>query len=103
MPMNSVTMVRAFEQEQVDDAEGAPELAEALEDQAGMADAGDGAEAQHHLLVDVEHRHQQQQRPQQRGAVVLAGLGIGAEGAGVVVADHDDEARAQGWRAASSS
>ena len=31
------------EQEQVDHAEGAPELAEALEDQAGMADAGDRA------------------------------------------------------------
>ena len=57
-----------------------------------MADAGHRAEAQHHLLVDVEHGNQQQQRPQQRRAVVLPGLGVGAEGAGVIVADHDDEA-----------
>ena len=83
------------EQEQVDDAEGAPELAEPLEDQPRMADAGDRAEAQHHLLVDVEHRDQQRQRPQQRRAVVLAGLAVGREGAGVVVADHDDEAGAE--------
>ena len=32
MPMNSVTMRQRVEQEQVDDAEGAPELAEALEE-----------------------------------------------------------------------
>src|ERR1700737_4571255 len=30
-------------------------------------------------------------RPQQGGPIVLPGLGIGAERAGVVVADHDDE------------
>ena len=62
------------QQEQIDDAERAPELAEALEDQPRMADAGHRAEAQHHFLVDVEHRDEQQQRPQQGGAVVLAGL-----------------------------
>ena len=60
-----------------------------------MADAGHRAEAQHHLLVHVEDRDQQQQRPQQRRAVVLAGLGVGGEGAGVVVADHDDQAGAE--------
>ena len=60
-----------------------------------MADAGHRAEAQHHLLIDVEDGNQQQQRPQQRRAVVLAGLGIGAERAGVIVADHDDQAGAE--------
>jgi len=83
------------QQEQVDDAESAPELAETLEDQASVAHAGDGAQAQHHLLVDVQHRDQQQQGPQQRSAVVLPGLRIGAEGTGVVVADHHDQARTQ--------
>ena len=58
--------------EQVDDAERAPELAEPLQDQPGVPDAGHRAEAQHHLLVHVQHRDQQQQRPQQPGAVVLA-------------------------------
>ena len=82
---------QAVEEKQVDDAEGAPELAETLEDQARMADAGHGAEPQHHFLIDVEHGNQQQQRPEQRGAVVLASLGIGPECAGVIVADHDDE------------
>ena len=43
------------EDEQVDDAECAPELAEALEDQPGVADAGHGAQTQHHLLVDEEN------------------------------------------------
>ena len=50
------------------------------------------AEAQHHFLVDVQDRHQEQQRPQEVSPVVLAGLGIGAKGAGVVVPHHDDEA-----------
>jgi hypothetical protein len=59
-----------------------------------MADTGHRAEAQHHLLVDVKHRDQQQQGPQQGGTVVLAGLAVGAEGAGIVVADHDDQAGA---------
>ena len=95
MPMNSVMIVKRVEQEQVDDAERAPELAEALEDEARVADAGDRAEAQHHLLIDVENRDQQRQRPQQRRAVVLAGLAVGRESAGVVVADHDDEAGAE--------
>ena len=86
---------QGVEREQVDHAERAPKLAEPLEDESGMADAGDGAQAQHHLLVDVEHRDEQEQRPHERGAVVLSGLRVGAEGARVVVAHHDDEARAQ--------
>jgi hypothetical protein len=85
---------QCVENEQVDDRERAPELPEALQDQPGVADAGDRAEAQHHLLVDVEHRDEQQQRPQQLGAVVLAGLAVGGEGARVVVADHHDQAGA---------
>ena len=79
------------EDEQVDDAERAPELAEALQDQPGVPDAGHGTEAQHHLLVHVQHGHQQQQRPQQPGAVVLARLAVGGEGAGVIVAHHHDQ------------
>ncbi len=85
---------QTVEQEQIDDAERAPELAEALENQARVADAGDGAEAQHHLLVHVEHGDQQRHRPQQRRAVGLARLAVGREGAGVVVARHHDEAGA---------
>ena len=45
--------------------------------------------------LDVEDRHQQQQRPEQYGPIVLASLGIGAEGAGIVVADHDNETRTE--------
>ena len=59
------------EQEQIDDAEGAPEPAEPLEDEARVADAGDRAETQHHLLVDVKDRDEERQRPKQRGAVGL--------------------------------
>ena len=86
---------QAIEQEQVDHAERAPELAETLEYEPRMADAGDRAQAQHHLLIDVENRDQQRHRPEQRGAVILARLAIGREGAGVIVARHDDEAWAQ--------
>jgi len=86
---------QAVEQEQIDDAERAPEPAEALEDEPRMADADDRAEAQHHLLVDIENRDQQRHRPEQRCAVILACLAVGREGAGVVVARHDDEAGAQ--------
>ena len=86
---------QGVEQEEVDDAEGAPELAETLEDEARMADAGYRAETQHHFLVDVEDRDEQRQGPQQSGAVGLAGLAIGRESAGIVVADHNDEAGAE--------
>ena len=83
------------QQKKIDDAERAPEPPKALQNQAGVADAGHCSEAQHHLLIDVEDRHQQQQRPEQCGPIVLASLGIGAEGAGIVVADHDNETRTQ--------
>ncbi len=56
-----------------------------------MADAGHGTKTQHHLLVDVKDRDQQRERPQKRRAVILTGLRVGAKGAGVIVADHDDE------------
>ena len=92
--MNSVTIVRKFEQEQVADREPAPEAPEALVDQPRVADAGDRAEPDDHLLVDDQHRDQQQQHPQQARAVVLAGLRVGRDAAGVVVADHHDQARA---------
>jgi hypothetical protein len=82
---------QGVEDEQVDDAERAPELAEPLQDEPGVPDPGDRAEAQHHLLVHVEHRNKQQQRPEQPGAVVLPGLPVGGERAGVVVADHHDQ------------
>ena len=59
-----------------------------------MADAGDRAEAQDHLLIDVEHRDQQRERPQERRAVSLARLAVGREGARIIVAGHHDEAGA---------
>jgi hypothetical protein len=54
---------QGVEDEQVDDRERAPELAEPLQDQPRMPDAGDRAEPDHHFLVHVQHRDQQQQRP----------------------------------------
>ena len=82
------------EQEQVDNRERAPELAVPLQDQPGMPHPRHRPQTQHHLLVDIEHRHQQQQRPQHAGSVVLPSLGIGAERPGVVVPDHHDQTRA---------
>ena len=55
---------------------------------------GDRPEPDDHLLVDDQHRDQQQQHPQQAGAVVLARLRVGRDPAGVVVADHHDQPRA---------
>ena len=82
------------EQEQVADTEPAPEPAEPLVDQAGVPDAGHRAEPDHHLLVDDEHRDEQQQHPEQAVPVVLAGLCVGGDAAGVVVSHHDDQAGA---------
>jgi hypothetical protein len=79
------------EDEQVQNAERAPELAEPLQDEPGVPDPGDRAETQHHLLVHIQHRNQQQQCPQQPGAVILPGLPVGGERARVVVADHHDQ------------
>jgi hypothetical protein len=42
------------EQQQVGDGERAPEAAEAGQDEAGVADAGDRAEAADHFLVDQQ-------------------------------------------------
>src|SRR6202049_5273507 len=56
-----------------------------------MAHPGDRAETQDHLLVHIKYGNQEKQRPQECGPVVLASLGIGPEGAGVIVTDHDDE------------
>ena len=86
---------QCVEQKEVDDAESAPEPAEPLEDQPGVPDAGHRAEAQHHLLIDVEHRNQQRQRPQQGRSIGLTGLAIGGERARVIVAGHHDEAGAE--------
>ena len=82
---------QGIQHEQVDDAEGAPELPEALEDQSRMPDAGDRSQPEDHLLVDVEHRDQEEERPHEVGPVVLTGLGVGTECPGVVVTSHDDE------------
>ena len=60
-----------------------------------MPDAGHRAEPQHHLLIHIEHRHQQQQRPQQCRAVVLPRLRVGGESARIVVAGHHDQTRAE--------
>ena len=81
------------EDEQVADREPAPEAAEALVDETGVTDAGDRSEPDDHLLVDDQHRDEQDERPQQRRAVVLPGLGVRRHAAGVVVADHHDQAR----------
>ncbi len=44
--------------------------------------------------LTTQHGDQQQQHPQQARAVVLARLRVGRDAAGVVVADHHDQARA---------
>ena len=82
---------QCVQDEQVGDLERAPEPSEPLDDQPGVSDPGDRAEPQHHLLVHVEHGDQQQQGPQQPGAVVLPGLPVGGERPGVVVSAHHDQ------------
>ena len=80
--------------QQVGQREAPPPLAEAAIDHRRVALAGGDAEAGDHLLHEIRDRQQQQQHPQQAGAVLRAGLGVGGDGAGVVVSDHHDEARA---------
>ena len=79
------------EDEQVADAEPAPAATEPLVDEPGVADAGNGTEADDHLLIDQQHRDQEKKGPEQSGVVVLPGLGVGGDAAGVVVAHHDDD------------
>ena len=73
------------QEEQVSDREGPPELAEALVDEPGVADAGHRPEAHDHLLVHDQDRDEQGERPKQRGPEVLARLGVGGHAAGIVV------------------
>ncbi len=93
--MNSVTMVNGVDDEQITDAEGAPETSESAEDEPRVPDPGDRAQPHHHLLIDVEHRNEKRQGPQQRHAVVLTGLRVGGHATGVVVTDHHDETGSQ--------
>ena len=57
-----------------------------------MPDSGDCAEAQDHLLVQVENGHEKKQGPQKVCPKVLTCLGVGAKGTGIVVPGHHDEA-----------
>ena len=77
--------------EKVAEREGAPATPEALEDQPRVTRAGDSAEARDHLLVDEQHRGEQQQWPEQVQSVVLAGLCVDRDASGVVVGSHDDQ------------
>ena len=86
------------EHEQIADREASPDLSEPLEDEATMPDTGHRAEAHHHLLVHDEHRDEQYQGPEQAGSVVLSRRRIRRHTAGVVVADHHDEAGADDYR-----
>jgi len=92
--MNSVTIVRKFRMNR-SPTENAPQnFPNRSMISRALADAGDSAEAHDHLLVNDQHRHEQDQRPQQRQAVVLARLRVRRDTTGVVVADHHDQARA---------
>src|SRR5580658_5503074 len=82
------------EDEQIAHGESTPDLAETLEDKPPMPNAGNGAEAHHHLLVDDQHRDEQQQHPEQTHPVVLPGSRVRRDATCVVVPDHHDETRA---------
>lgn len=86
---------REIEDHQVAEREGAPELAEALEDQPRVPAARHGAEARGHLLADVENRREQHQHPQQARAVALTCLREHRHRAGVVVGRHHDQSGPQ--------
>jgi hypothetical protein len=81
-------------EQQVGRLEPPPGTAEALDDQPRVAHPRDRPKPHHHLLVDDQDGHEQQQHPQQAHLVVLAGLGVGRDTAGVVVANHHDQPRA---------
>jgi hypothetical protein len=78
--------------EQVAEGEGAPAPPEPLVDEPGVPGPGHSAEAAHHLLVDEKGAGQDHQQPQEPQPVVLAGLGIGGDAAGVVVGHEHDHA-----------
>ena len=67
------------ERDHAEHGKQAPEPAEAGQQQPGIAHAGHGAEAQHHLLVGVEHGDQEQQRPHQ-GTADAGALPFGDDG-----------------------
>ena len=82
------------QKEEVADRVPAPVTPEALGDEPRVTNSGHGTQAHHHLLVDDEDGDQEHERPQQRVAEILTGLRVGGNAAGVVVADHHDEAGA---------
>src|SRR5271163_2647026 len=67
---------------------------ELLADQVGESFAGDDAHARAHLFGDVQRDGHGNQRPQQRVAILRAGLRIRRDAAGVVVHVGGNEARA---------
>ena len=82
------------DEHQIEQRKPAPERAEGVENRLGVAALGDRAQADCHLLDVVGHRNEQHQEPDQAVAVLGAGRGIGGDAAGIVVGDHDDDARA---------
>ncbi len=92
--MNSVTMVSALRMNKSMTLKAPQNRPKRSRISLAWPDAGDRAEAKHHLLVHVENRDEEQQSPEEVRPVVLAGLGVGAEGSCVVVADHHDQAGA---------
>ena len=58
--MNSVTIVRKFSRNRSPTENAPQKLSEPLEDQPRVTDPGDRAQADDHLLVDDQHRDQQQ-------------------------------------------
>jgi hypothetical protein len=86
------------ENEQVPDAEPAPEAAESFSDEPGVSDAGHCAEADDHLLGDDQHRDEQQQDPEHAVPVVLTRLRVRRDATGVVIGDHHNETRTRNGR-----
>ena len=82
------------EEHEVAEGECRPETAETREDEPGVADPAHRPEARRHLLVDEQDGEEEQQHPEQPGAVVLSRLGEGRDAARVVVGHHRDEAGA---------
>src|SRR5580693_4524355 len=93
-PMNSVTMVKALRISRSPTLKAPQNLPKRSNINRACPNPGDGAQPKHHFLVDVQHRNQQHQRPQQVHPVVLPGLCVGRDTAGVVVAHHHDQSRA---------
>ena len=90
MPMNSVTSVSQFTENQINQGKPAPERTKGAENRLGMPMFGHRSQPNCHLLNIISDRKQEYQEPNKSISVSGACHGIGGDPSCVIIRQHDN-------------